>query len=172
MHRQVKTKNEIVTLVIRAGKTAGVMVTVPMKTEKQNMAIAIESTCPSERMVAFIPDAMPRYRGSTELMIAFVLGDEKSAYPKPSTIKAITIAYNGVAVVKKMKNASPNVVIAIPTVATIRGSMRSDIFPATGEKRVWTTGWATSMNPAVSAENPWIYWRYKERRTATAKVAP
>ena len=92
MHRQVKIKNEIVTLVMSAGKTSGVIVTVPIKTEKQNIAIAIESTCPSERMVAFMPDAMPRYRGSTELMIAFVLGEEKRAYPKPSTIKAITIA--------------------------------------------------------------------------------
>ena len=92
MHRQVKIKNEIVTLVISAGKTSGVIVTVPIKTEKQNIAIAIESTCPSERMVAFMPDAMPRYCGSTELMIAFVLGEEKRAYPKPSTIKAITMA--------------------------------------------------------------------------------
>jgi hypothetical protein len=59
MHKQVKIKNEIVTLVMSDGKTSGIIVTFPIKTEKQNMAIAIESSCPSERMVAFIPDAMP-----------------------------------------------------------------------------------------------------------------
>ena len=73
---------------------------------------------------------------------------------------------------KNMKNESPIVVIAIPTVATMRGSIRSDNFPATGEKSVWTTGWATRIKPAVSAEKPLIYWRYNDRRTATAKVAP
>jgi hypothetical protein len=68
-----------------------VIATLPIKTEKQNMAIAIESTCPSDRMVAFILDAIPRWRILTELMIALVFGDEKSAYPKPRTIRLMMI---------------------------------------------------------------------------------
>jgi hypothetical protein len=67
------------------------MATLPIKTEKQIMAIAIEMTCPSDRIVAFILAAIPRYRIFTELMIALVFGDEKSAYPKPRTIRLKTI---------------------------------------------------------------------------------
>ena len=60
------------------------MVSVPKYTEKQSMAIAMESTCPMDRMVATMPDAMPRYSFLTELMIALVFGEEKRAYPNPS----------------------------------------------------------------------------------------
>jgi hypothetical protein len=67
------------------------MGTLPIKTEKQNIAIAIESTCPRDRMVAFILDAIPRWRILTELMIALVFGEEKSAYPKPRTIRLMMI---------------------------------------------------------------------------------
>ena len=130
------------------------MGTLPIKTEKHTMVIAMESTCPSDRMVAFMLDAIPRWRISTELMIALVFGDEKSAYPKPRTIRLMMITERGVRGVRNIKNESPRVVIAIPAVATIRGSIRSESFPATGEKIVWTTGWAIRMNPAVSAENP------------------
>ena len=66
-------------LVRRAGYTDGVITTLPIKTEKQNMAIAIDSTCPSDRMVATMLEAIPRNRLSTELMIALVFGEEKSA---------------------------------------------------------------------------------------------
>jgi hypothetical protein len=49
-------------LVRSAGYTDGVMTTLPIKTEKQNIAIAIESTCPSDRMVATMLEAIPRNR--------------------------------------------------------------------------------------------------------------
>ena len=67
------------------------MGTLPIKTEKQNIAIAIESTCPSDRMVAFILDAIPRWRILTELMIALVFGDEKRAKLNPRIIKLAII---------------------------------------------------------------------------------
>ena len=110
------------------------MGTLPIKTEKHTMVIAIETTCPSDRIVAFILDAIPRWQIFTELMIALVFGDEKSAYPKPRTIRLMIIIERGVRGVRKIKNESPSVVIAIPAVATIWGSTRSESFPATGEK--------------------------------------
>jgi len=61
------------------GYTDGVMATLPIKTEKQNIAIAIERICPSDRIVATMLDAIPRCFASTELMIAFVFGEENSA---------------------------------------------------------------------------------------------
>ena len=72
------------------------MGTLPIKTEKHTMVIAIESICPSDRMVAFILDAIPRWRIFTELMIALVFGDEKSAYPKPRTIRLRMMVAMGV----------------------------------------------------------------------------
>ena len=68
------------------------MATLPIKTEKQKMAIAVESSCPGDRIVATILNAMPRYCISTELMIALIFGDEKSANPKPRTIRLMMIA--------------------------------------------------------------------------------
>jgi hypothetical protein len=49
--------------------------------------------------------------------------------------------------------------ITMPMVATIRGSTRSEILPATGERMVWTSGWAIRMSPAVPAEKLLMYWR-------------
>jgi len=57
------------------------------------MAIALESICPIDRMVATIPDAAPRCCLSTELMIAFVFGEEKSAYPRPRMLKGSYMPY-------------------------------------------------------------------------------
>ena len=62
------------------GYTGGVIATLPIKTEKQNIAIAMERICPkSDRIVATMLDAMPRCLLSTELMMALVLGEENSA---------------------------------------------------------------------------------------------
>jgi hypothetical protein len=155
----VKTTNATVTPVMSAGYTAGMIVTGPIKIAKQHIAIAIERSWPSDRMVATIPEAMPRCLACAELMMALVFGDEKRPYPRPSTIRLATITKSGVAGVRKIKKESPRAVRAIPVVATTRGSMRSESLPATGEKMVWTTGWATRMRPAVPAEKPAMYWR-------------
>jgi hypothetical protein len=79
MQSRVNTRNATTVLSISAGYIAGVMSFAPMKIEKQNIAIAMERTCPSDRIVATIPEAMPRYFLSTELIIALVLGEEKNA---------------------------------------------------------------------------------------------
>jgi hypothetical protein len=70
--------------VINSEKLPADTVTAARNIEKQNMAIAMESTCPIERIVATIPDAIPRWCFSAELMMAFVFGEEKGAYPRPS----------------------------------------------------------------------------------------
>jgi len=61
------------------GYTDGVIATLPIKTEKQNIAIAMERICPRDRIVATMLDAMPRCLLCTELMMAFVFGDENRA---------------------------------------------------------------------------------------------
>jgi hypothetical protein len=66
-----------VTLVMRAGYRAGVIAAGPIKTAKHAIAIAIERSWPNDRTVAFIPEAIPRCRFATELMMALVLGEEK-----------------------------------------------------------------------------------------------
>ncbi len=55
------------------------MTEVPMKTENEIMATATLATIPIVRIVATMPDAIPRYFLSTEDMMAFVLGDENRA---------------------------------------------------------------------------------------------
>jgi hypothetical protein len=146
-----------VILVISPGKTDGEIVTGPMKIAKQDIAIAIEGSWPSERMVAFMPEAIPRCFACAEHNMGLVFGDKKRPYPSPSTIKLTTITKSGVAGVRKMKKESPSAVMTIPDVATTRVSIRSERRPAIGEKTVWTTGWATRMRPAEAAEKSWIY---------------
>jgi len=90
------------------------------KSEKQSMAIAMESIWPIERMVATMPDAKPRCCLSTELMIAFVFGEEKSAYPRPSQSSVPKMMTSDVSGARNVKTVSPTVMIAIPAVATTR----------------------------------------------------
>jgi len=55
--------------------------------------------------------------------------------------------------------------------ARIRGSTRSDSFPAKGEKRVIITGWAMSTRPASWGFIPLMYWRLEAQQESTAEVA-
>src|SRR5512147_2854467 len=116
-----------------------------MKMAKQVITIAMERSWPTDRTVAFMPEAMPRWHFSTELMIAFVLGEEKNPYPSPRIIRLAMMIQRGVKAVRNMKQARPAVVSIMPAVETIRGSTRSESFPATGEMVIWTTGWATRI---------------------------
>jgi hypothetical protein len=111
--------------VIKSKKFTADTVTAPGNTERKNMAIATESTCPIERIVATIPDAMPRHCFSTELMMAFVCNEEKKAYPSPSHRREPTIIIRGVSGEEGIKTEGTTVIIAISKVATIRGSILS-----------------------------------------------
>lgn len=91
-------------------------------------------------MVATVPEAMPKYRLSTDPMIALIFGEEKRAKPKPRTSKTMTISQTGVAGESAAKTASPAAVIAIPIEASTLGSFLSESFPAQGENSAITTG--------------------------------
>ena len=57
------------------------------------------------------------------------------------------------------KRPSPSAVKPMPRDATIRGSMRSDSLPASGDTSAMTTGWAMSTTPAWRGEYPLRYCR-------------
>jgi hypothetical protein len=58
-------------------------------------------------------------------MMAFVCKEEKRAYPSPSNRRVPTIIIEGVSGEKEIKTESTAVIIAIPKVTTIRGSILS-----------------------------------------------
>ncbi len=89
--------------------------------------------CPVNLIVPSVPEATPKNLFSTELIIAFVLGEEKKAKPKPSKIKPRIIYDKFELLFIIIKIVSPTAVKAIPVEATNLGSILSDIRPARGE---------------------------------------
>ena len=81
----------ILRLLRKSGYKSGVILTFPITIERIIMAIPMLSICPISLMVPKVPEARPKYRLSTELMTAFVFGEEKKANPKPRIIKLITM---------------------------------------------------------------------------------
>ena len=55
-----------------------------MKILKITVEMPMLTIMPRERMVPTAPDAIPKNRFSTELIMALVLGEEKKAKPMPS----------------------------------------------------------------------------------------
>ena len=49
--------------------------------------------------------------------------------------------------------------MAMPTEATYRGSIRSESRPASGENTAIITGWESMTSPAVRGSNPLMYCR-------------
>ena len=78
------------------------------------MVTPMLSIIPICRMVAKVAEATPRNCLLTELMTAFVLGEEKSAKPKPKMIKPAMMNGSGVSLLNKANPKSPRVVKAIP----------------------------------------------------------
>ena len=103
--------------------------------------------------------------------MALILGEEKKAKPAPIHTRLARIRINGVLDFKNMKKVSPNAVMAIPAVAGMRGSMRSDRRPASGEKSAMTVGWAINTVPVAWGGNPFRYCKYKLSKKVRAKVA-
>ena len=76
---------------IKAGWTSGVICTFPIKREKIIVVVARLTIEPTIRMVPREPEARPKYRFSTELIIALILGEEKRAKPKPRMMRDVII---------------------------------------------------------------------------------
>src|ERR1039458_2048139 len=120
------------------------------------MVIPILSICPTERTVLMTADATPKYLGTTELMTALVLGEEKRAKPTPSTTRVAMISAIGVAADRKLKKRRQQKIRAIPAEATILGSILSDNFQVKGERAACMMGCNIKTSPAVSGVRPLI----------------
>ena len=83
--------NPVLIAEIRPGKVAGFMVCFPIYKDMSIMAIPMLIICPTMRMVPTTPDATPRCRFSTELIIAFEFGEENRPKPIPIKIRSKTI---------------------------------------------------------------------------------
>jgi hypothetical protein len=112
---------------------------------------------PTDRIVASVAEATPYVFVPTELITAFVLGEEKKAKPKPR-MRRLNIM-NPIAVfwAKKASKISPIVVKAIPEEARICGVILSESLPARGEKIAWTAGIDSNTMPAVCGLKPFVY---------------
>jgi hypothetical protein len=130
-----------------------------MNIAKTTMAMAMLTICPISRMVATVPEAIPRCLLSTELIIAFIFGDENRANPMPRKARIKTIIIFDVSGPIKTKNISPRTVTDIPADAIKRGSILSDSRPASGEKTAIIMGWAMRIDPAYWGGMPLIYCR-------------
>ena len=136
----VNTIKAITMLFIRNGYCSSVIWVLPIKMLKMTVAIPMLSIMPRLLIVPIAPEAIPKKRFSTELIMALVLGDEKKAKPKPSTMRQPMMYPSDVPRSRRVSRKSPNVVIIIPNVATIRGSIRSEILPAKGETQAIIMG--------------------------------
>ena len=92
---------------------------------------------------------------------ALVLGEEKLANPRPRRHNPIMMIIKLVSSTKKVNNIHPMVLRIIPNAATLRGSAKSDNFPASGENMVIITGCTAIIIPAHWGSNPLTYCKYK-----------
>ena len=88
----------------------------PNMPAKKSVATVMLVICPITRMVAAVPEASPNWFLFTELIIVFMLGDEKNANPSPTQTSIITMSQTGVVSERKEKAASPRVHMVIPIV--------------------------------------------------------
>src|SRR5271157_532377 len=104
-------------------------------------------------------------------MMAFVLGEENRAKPRPMNIRLAMISTSGVVGVKRANSARPMMHRPMPAEATILGSILSESLPVKGENTAITMGWAIRISPASWGGYPWINCRYQAKRNAMAAVA-
>jgi hypothetical protein len=76
-------------------------------------------TCPKTRIELAVAAAMPASESGTELMMAFIFGEEKSANPLPRTSKMPIMIHNGVVLCMNENANSDASVMVIPVVVRI-----------------------------------------------------
>ena len=85
--------------------------------------------CPVSRMVPTVADATPRYFLSTELIMAFVLGEENKPKPIPTMARISKRKVGVECSVRKLSKINPPTIIAMPAEARILGSYLSESLP-------------------------------------------
>ena len=106
-HRPAKIPKDSLMLTMSMSIRPGAISTCPMTTEKMSMVIPRLISWPMSRMVLTIPEATPKSLLSTELMMAFTLGDEKKANPRPMKTRLMRMVSMGVSGFSKAKRVSP-----------------------------------------------------------------
>jgi len=134
-------------------------------------AMAMLSVCPTLRMVPNMPEAFPSCRFSTELIMAFELGEEKSEKPAPITTSMTAINVTEVCSTRKQSRIRPRAVMAMPMEARTPGLWWSESFPAAGDISAMVSGMDMRRNPASRAPRPLMYCRKRLRKNPTALVA-
>ncbi len=112
--------------------------------------MTMPSACPTTRIWAIIPDAVPRRGRGTDPRIALLLGDRKSPWPAPIRASRQTrsmIAKSGGSAARLSR---PAVSTAIPMLAGSRWPMRSDRVPLKGATRAAVIGIGVMSSPAWS----------------------
>lgn len=112
----------------------------PIETAKIINVIPILIVCPTNRIVPKVAEAVPYSGGFTELITAFVLGEENNPNPIPNTTSIARMNIILVLLVKNTNASRPAVVKAMPTEATIDGCILSLNFPAIGDMIVIIIG--------------------------------
>ncbi|OGP27731.1 MAG: hypothetical protein A2067_01525 [Deltaproteobacteria bacterium GWB2_42_7] len=97
------------------------MALLPKNPAKYRVTMVMLMIWPSTRMVAAEPEARPYWFLATELMMVFILGDEKKAKPNPTQTSRPIMIPRGVAIDRKVKAAKPKVHMVIPRVVRYRG---------------------------------------------------
>ena len=91
-------------------------------------------------MVPSVADPAPEKRFSTELMTAFVFGEEYRADPKPGSIRPVMMNPGWVSRAMNVNRQKPAAENPVPMEATTLGYILSESLPARGEKTAITTG--------------------------------
>ena len=128
--------------------TSGVIFVLPIIRAKITIVIPMLNIWPVSLIVLKVAEATPKNRFSTELITAFVLGEEKRPNPRPRTIRLMIIIEFEKEASIKIKGMRPIVLRAIPVVATSLGSTLSDNLPDRGAQIAITRGCAIKIIPA------------------------
>ncbi len=81
-------------------------------------------------------------------MIAFMIGDENKAEPKPRILRLAKMKARALLLINRIKSINPTAVRPIPKEAITRGSILSESRPANGEKIAIITGVEMRTKPA------------------------
>ena len=118
-HSPVKMKKQMCIVRMRSAAGTSYRDTLPMVPLTTSVIIAIPMVCPDVRMVETIELATANFCGGTQLMITFVLGDEKSAIPNPAAASAMQTAHIGIPTYAKAKNSNVSAQTAMPDEASL-----------------------------------------------------
>lgn len=125
---------------------------------------------PMARMEATILAAVPKWRGSTDSMMAVIFGEANNPKLKPIRMVVMTIRVRDVPASMTPAKKRPIVQKAIPMVAMRAGGKESESLPAMGDNADCTKGWMMRSIPAYFGEKPLTYCKYRLKKKIKLNV--